>query len=274
MWMSVETAERIARGAAEYYPNVRIEFAGHGEPLTNPKHLEIIRVFRQHLPKAQMMMTTAGDTIKTVSGPFHRMQERVEMLFDAGISFILLDTYYPEPNRSRLREEALRLGNGVRVFDYYNDWAPLGWSPYRNNGNKIRRAVLLMDDLLARNKETTIRVMDSVAGCNPLQPGPTEPLKLSCGRPFRDLVFAWNGDALLCCDDWQHKFVIANIATHSIQQIWMHPRLEAARARLLAKNRNFGPCVRCDVGGAIRAGLLPDYASPTEEQMKETEKTR
>lgn len=273
-WMTVETAERIASEARAFAPSCRVEFAGHGEPLSNPKALDIIRTFRKHLPLTQLMLTTAGDTLKTNSGrPFKRMQEQVEKLFEAGVSFILLDTYYPNPGHDLLREETMEL-KGVRVVDYYKDWAPLGLAPYRKHSQStIWRTIVMMDDLLARNGESGIRTMDSHAGCNPLQPGPESPLPYTCGRPFREMVFNHAGECILCCDDWQNKYPIGNINEMSMRDIWASPKFEAARARLMNKDRNFGPCVKCDVGPATRVGLLPSYGPLTEEQRQLTEET-
>jgi radical SAM protein with 4Fe4S-binding SPASM domain len=272
-WMTHHTARRIAEGMASFAPKARVEFAGHGEPLSNPMHLDIIKIFRAWNPKAQLMMTTSGDTIKTVAGPFQKMQRCVDALFEAGITFILLDTYYPNPNHDRLRDEAQSL-TGVTVVDYFKDWAPIGKAPYQKHSkSSVFRTLVMMDDLLARNGENGIRLMDSHAGCNPLQTGPDEPLPYTCGRPFRDMVFNHQGELMICCDDWQNKYVIGSIWDTSMATLWAHPRMEAARARLMNKDRNFGPCVKCDVGPATRVGLLPSYGPLTEEQRQLTEET-
>lgn len=273
-WMTVETATKIAEQAREFAPRCRIELAGHGEPLSNPKHLDIIAVLRKHLPDAQIMVTTAGDTIKTNAGrPFTRMQGQVEKLFAAGMSFLLLDTYYPNPGHDLLREEAQEL-TGIRVVDYYKDWAPIGKAPYKKHSrSSVYRTVVMMDDLLARNGENGIRTMDSHAGCNPLQSGPSSPLPYTCGRPFREMVFNHAGTVILCCDDWRNQYPIGNIHQESIRSLWASPRFEAARARLMNHNRGFGPCVKCDVGPAIRVGLLPTYGPMTDEQKQLTEET-
>src|SRR5512135_1233867 len=54
-FMTVGTAMRIAEGMIGWNEKPRIEFAMRGEPLMNPKHLEIFRIFRDRLPNAQMM---------------------------------------------------------------------------------------------------------------------------------------------------------------------------------------------------------------------------
>lgn len=266
-YMTVPTAMMIARDCADFCPKARIEFAMRGEPLMNPNHLKIFDVFRQHLPKTQMMVTTNGDTLRG------KMEERAENIFAAGINFILLDTYYPEERRRTLIDEAYSLDKTIKIVDYFQEWMPLGESPYHNHGNKIQRTIVLMDDLAARDKEHSSRLVKTHAGANPSKPiDESFPLKRNCGRPFREMTITWNGNVTLCCDDWKKEYIIANIDLFHLEDIWAMPSFEAARRILLAKDRSFGPCQSCDAPSAPRTGLLPDYEPPTEDDYKIVEK--
>lgn len=274
-FMSVALAIKIANEMAEWCPKARIEFAMRGEPLMNPEHLVIFDVFRSRLPKAQMMVTTNGDTIRTSSSAWaqgkRRLQERLELMFRFGLDFVLLDTYYPKERRDALREEAYALKD-IQVVDYYDDWAPDGKSPYHNHGRKVQRTVVLMDDLAVRDGEHSSRQVKTHAGANMAKTIPA-PLRRNCGRPFREMTIAWNGDVTLCCDDWRKEYIVDNVNETSMRDIWINPRFEAARARLMQKDRDFGPCRECDAPAAPRTGLLPVYAPPTDEQVKLTDAT-
>lgn len=268
-FMSIEIATKLADDMAAFCPKARIEFAMRGEPLMNPNHLEIFRIFRERLPKTSMMLTTNGDPIRATPNKPNRLQEKVEKIFEAGVNLIVLDTYYPKERRDDLREQAFAL-KGITVEDFYDDWLPKGKKPWSNFGNKIQKTIVLMDDLAARNGEDSSRIIKTHAGSNPtleIQ----EPLKLSCARPFREMTIAANGEITLCCDDWMHQYVVANIMDMSLEEIWKSPRFEAARARLYHKDRNFGPCAKCDVTGANRFGLLPVYNKATPKQVWITE---
>ena len=241
-----------------------------GEPMLHPDVLDIISIFRANLPNGSLMLTTNGDTLRG------HMQERVEKLFKVGLNLLLLDTYYPKERRDALREEAFALKD-MFVIDFFKTWAGQGQSPYSNQ-SKHRRLVVVMDDLAVRDKEHSSRQVKSHAGSNPtadvsqgLAPG--FPLKRNCGRPFRELVIHSNGNVPLCCDDWKQEYVIGNVNKMTLEELWKHPRMEAARARLFAKDRSFGPCQLCDAPMAPRTGLLPVYEPPTEEEIKLTETT-
>lgn len=268
-FMTVETATKIAEDMAEFCPTTRLEFAMRGEPLMNPAHVKIFKKFRECLPKTSMMVTTNGDPLRNTKNSPDRMQRKLDKIFDAGVNLIVLDTYYPKERRDELREMAFALKD-ITVEDFYDDWLPQGKKPWSNFRNKIKRTVVLMDDLAARNGEDSSRVIKTHAGSNPTLKI-LEPLKLSCARPFREITVAWNGEVTLCCDDWKHEYVVDNVMTSSLQEIWQSERFEAARARLYHKDRNFGPCKQCDVTGANRFGLLPVYQPATEEQIKLTE---
>lgn len=271
-YMSLDTASKIADDLMEYCPKPRIEFAMRGEPLMNPDHLKIFRAFRNRLPKAQMMVTTNGDTLRG------RLAEKADGIFEAGINFILMDTYYPSARRNALRNEAWSLNTirnfEIEVVDYFGEWMPEGKSPYHNHGNKIQRTIVLMDDLSARDGEHGSRLVKTHAGSNPTRQITHEfPYKRNCGRPFREMTFTWDGYFTLCCDDWKREYIIGNIDDHTVERLWCHPKVEAARARLMQKDRAWGPCQLCDAPTAPRTGLLPIYDPPTEKQIELTERT-
>lgn len=270
-FMSVETAKKIAEDAATWSPKLRIEYAMRGEPLMNPHHLEIFKIFKSALSSSSHMVTTNGDTIRTPPGkPFHRLQEQAEKIFDSGLNFILLDTYYPKERRDQLREEAYSLKD-IQVVDFFQDWMPKGISPYSRH-DKLQRTVVIMDDISIHDGEHSSRLVKTHAGANQTKSIP-EPLHRNCGRPFREMTFTAEGDFMLCCDDWQLEYKIGSIHDFTLSELWQHPRLEAARARLMQKDRSWGPCAQCDAPMAPRTGLLPHYDPPTPEQIALTEST-
>lgn len=251
-YMTLDTAAVLANGCRDFCPQARVEFALRGEPLVHPHHLEIFQLFRHAMPRCQLMVTTNGDTLRG------RMQRRVDLMFDAGLNFVLLDTYYPEPARTALRNEALAL-HGVTVVDFFAEWLPAGKSPYSNHGRSLQRTVVLMDDLAARDGEHGSRLVKTHAGANLSKPLLPAPLVRSCARPFREIIVTWNGDVTLCCDDWRKQYIIGNIHERTLPDLWQDPRYETARARLYHRDRDFIPCRYCDAPGAPRFGLLPRY---------------
>lgn len=258
-YMTVDLADKVAAECAELCPEARYEFAMHGEPLMNPDALMILSIFRSHLAKAQMQVTTNGIRL------LGYMQERVDALFSTGLDFVVLDTYYPE--RDKLRREVATL-RGVNVVDFYDDMAPKGESPWHNYRRKLNRTIVLMDDIGARDGEVKSRVVLNHAGSNPTKAVPEGPLRKTCTLPFREVTVAWNGNVNVCCMDWKHQYTAGNVAKSTLREVWFGEEFEAARAMLQNKDRAFGPCTTCDAGSGTRPGLLPKYPSVTEGQRE------
>jgi radical SAM protein with 4Fe4S-binding SPASM domain len=256
-FMTIGIAERTAMECASLCPTARYEFAMHGEPLANPKYLEILRIFRAYLPKAQMQVTTNGRVLmKTQDGMNRRLRELLGV-----VDFVLVDTY--EPERTKL-QQMLR-ASPEKVLDFYSDLAPRGVSPWANNRRKgeLQGTVIILDDLGERDGEVASRVILNHAGNN----GQTidKPLAKTCTNPFREVSVAYDGNVNICCMDWGHEYVCGNVMEDGLEKIWWGDRFTAARAFLQAKRREFTPCNRCNKGSGTRCGLLPKMGPVTEQ---------
>ena len=270
-----EVIEKTARGVAELCPRARVEFAMHGEPLMNPKAAELLRLFRSYVPAAQMQVTTNGRVwlrgaakvvtqgkkpgFGAVDKTAAHMAKGMSSLFDAGLDFIILDTY--EPERRLLQRAARRVplvDDSIRVMDFYNECIPQGVSPWHNHGRKLQRTVIVMDDIGVRDGEHKSRTLANHAGHNPQLGSIPHPLAKRCTMPFREITVAWNGAVNLCCHDWAHEATLGNVLERTLAEIWHGPEFTAFRRMLNAKTREFGPCTRCDYNGGGRQGLLPD----------------
>ena len=66
-----------------------------------------------------------------------------------------------------------------------------------------------------------------------------------CNYPFRKLTIAYNGDVLLCCDDFMYDTNFGNIMVNDILDCWNSPQLDNIRFSLL-ENKRVGLCERCN----------------------------
>lgn len=255
--MPMDVAVAVANGCSAFCPTARYEFAMHGEPTVHPQYLDIISVFRSALPNAQLQMTTNGRTFMKSQ---EWMQVKLDELFEAGLDFVILDTYYPE--RDILREMAYALEQ-VNVLDFYSDMVPKHMSPWHNHHRKFNNAVVLMDDLLKNDGKVRSRVVYNHAGNSGMVPALDVPLDKVCTLPFREMAFRWDGSVSLCCHDWGDEYHIANVMETSVSAIWHHERFTAARRFLYHRMRAFNPCSRCDIGSGSRSGLLPKMEYPS-----------
>lgn len=251
--MSLTTAKMVAGQLGVLAPRTRVEFAGHGEPLMNGQFVEIFSLFRARLPEAQLQVTTNGAPMRN-----GRMRQVLEDVFAAGINIVMLDTYAPE--RDGLREQAFALPPSIEVIDFYEAPDRQAVSPWVHYHGKVNRRVVLMDDLELRDGELAVRKIDNRAGNNPNGTRVTEPLRKTCVRPFRTMVVTWQGNVIICCEDWKQEYVAGNVHEVALMHIWRGAEMEAARAHLQNKDRSLRPCSTCDAAAGPRAGLLPKYA--------------
>lgn len=66
-----------------------------------------------------------------------------------------------------------------------------------------------------------------------------------CNYPFRKLTIAYNGNVLLCCDDFMYDTYFGNVMNNKLIACWDNPKLNAIRLSLLS-NKRIELCERCN----------------------------
>lgn len=245
-FMRVGMMEDIAREIAELEWNPRIEYAMHGEPTMHPKIEEFIAVTRKHLPKAYIMMTSNG------SGLLKNAAEKVEGLFRSGLNTLALDDYKHSGgwvgniiSQIDKADDDVLSHRSYRIYHYPKQ---LDGNPHKRHN---KRKLTIINDISAN--VTGTHQLTNQGGAVFTEENLTE----RCAKPFREMSIRWDGNVALCCDDWPGRYKIGNVDELGLDEIWYHPRFEAARRKLYASDRNFGPCKGCNVR-TKRNGLLPD----------------
>ncbi len=76
--------------------------------------------------------------------------------------------------------------------------------------------------------------------------------KDSCFLPFYKLMLDWNGDVLLCNNDWSRQNKFGNVNYDTIKNIWFGEALNNFRKKLLSTRKACGPCRYCSIDGKLR----------------------
>ena len=66
-----------------------------------------------------------------------------------------------------------------------------------------------------------------------------------CNYPFRKLTIAYNGNILLCCDDFMYDTCFGNVFSDNLIDCWNNPELNEIRLSLL-DNKRIRLCKRCN----------------------------
>lgn len=258
-FMKLSTARVISGKMRDAgWNGIRLEFAMRGEPLLNPYFFRIIKVFREAMPDSQIMVTTNGN---------HLTPDKVKQYFRAGGNIFLVDCYHND------LEERKVLFKDFRVVDYYDD----DFNPYYRNDVKRTHVVCLVDSIVKRTGESKTRVLMNMGGnvdfkrvkhfgLTPL----SEPYCKKCVKPFREIIFMFDGSIPLCCEDAGQEYVLGSIhGIGDLGKFWRYNRkLNIARALLFNKVRNNRPCRFCDFKGGMRIGLIPPMKVLSKEQVE------
>ena len=231
----------------------------HGEPTMNPDYEEIIRIFRKELPRTYMLMESNG------GGLVKEPRERVVNLFRAGITTLALDEYQninfvPKIWKELWKDsigthEFVALGPRVKndrmlMYDYP------GCGPSGNPHQRHSVPRLIRVRPIDESTSGTHATLNNHTGCG--SPKNQNAVGKRCAKPFREMSIRWDGGVAVCCNDWRGYLPIGNVIDSDIETVWHDPVMYAARKKLYAGERDFGPCEGCDAL-SYRPGLLPDH---------------
>ena len=255
-YMTIELARELCTKIKQAGWNPRLEFAMHGEPTMHPFFIDMIRLFRQELPKTPLMMTSNG------GGLLRDTEKSVNQLMEAGLNVLFLDNYDRIKIVDKIQE---RYTGPYPVYQYPSD---------RNANPHRRRKVTEHDivvglDLTLATAGTHAQVSNHAGNAFPLNH--TQDGK-RCAKPFREMSVRWNGKIAICCNDWPGWYKCGSVMEQTLEEIWQGEAFHAAREKLYHGQRDFGPCNGCD-NTTLRNGLLPDRMGrkALPEPTKETE---
>jgi MoaA/NifB/PqqE/SkfB family radical SAM enzyme len=255
-FMSLELASKIAEDFSSWFDKKRIEFAMHGEPTLHPKLFDIISLFRKHLQKAQLQLTSNGIVILKKGKDF------VHKLFENGLNILILDIYDKKHELLNVCNEVINSNKEIKLFDYYSNKE---FNPYHYKGHNFN-VILLFDDLAKTNKKRPTRIILNHAGNSSIKNlrkygilPINSPLQKKCSRPFRELVIHYDGTIPFCCLDWKHESILAKFPEDgSLEKIWNDAPFNFLRFLLFNKVRTLRPCYKCDYNGGFRLGFLKE----------------
>lgn len=190
-----------------------IVFCGFGEPMLHPKFTEVVKIFAN---AARLELVTNGDKLNA---------KNIAALLEAGIDYFVV-SMYDGPHQIEYFEKLFaEAGAPSDMFILRDRWH----NEEDNFGLKLT------------NRAGTVHV------------GRQDPIDVThpCHYPAYSMTVDWNGDVLLCVQDWNKKVKLGNLHQQTMMEVWTSPALHKYRARLAAGRRSAAPCNRCNTDGTL-----------------------
>ncbi len=242
-FMDMAVIDRIGEEIAKAGWNSRFEFTMRGEPTMHPELTRMVARLHAHTPKQYKMLLTNGH------GLVKQTQKTIQALFEAGVTTIGVDDYQGIAWADKVRKVMAKREQILAVHEYPAD-GPIA-NPHQRRKNK-RLVFIAPIDLATGGTHASLNNQ-----CGSAAPLNTNAVGQRCARPFREMVFRYDGEVVLCCNDWLGELRIGNIMDNSIEELWRHPAMTAMRKYLYHGMRAWRPCEGCD-SRSYRVGLLPD----------------
>lgn len=210
-FISIDTVRKIADDLESFNFNGRVGFVGFGEPLLHKNLEELISIIKKKITNLKWLEINTNGDFLTL--------ERMKSIRDSGCTTIAISMY--DTDNSQYFNEMAELANmNIILRHHYNS----------NNSYGLR--IVNRNDII---DETSKFETD----------------KTQCYIPFYKMLIDWNGDILLCDNDWSKKNKFGNVHNLSIENIWINSALNNYRNYLSKGDRIIDPCKKCNACGTL-----------------------
>ena len=211
--MQIELGKKTADELKEYKYHGGVIFSGHGEALLHNDIVNLVGVFGSDI---HTELVTNGDKLSV---------GLAKELFAAGLG-VLLVSMYDGPHQIDYFERMFKkVGIGSDKYVLRDRW----YSVEADYGVKLT------------NRGGTVK-----EGC---QEDVDE--NRYCYYTHYSLQIDWNGDVLLCVQDFNKKIKFGNIYAQLLMEIWKSDAITKYRKRLGKGSRAIYPCNCCNVNGTL-----------------------
>ena len=215
LFMSTATGIELGKQLADCNYDGEIHVTGFGEPMTHPHILELLASISQYWCHF-IEVTTNGDRLE--SDP-----NLINDLFAHGVSRLTIDSYDGPEQYNRYKTMMRHWPNKKwRIRNHYDD----------PNKDKNQLIAEYNFNNRAGNSATA------------------QSTQSRCYLPFYKTLIDWNGDLVLCCNDWQRSSgQFGNINSTPLTELWLGDKLIDIRQQLAQGIRKGPACGSCNIGG-------------------------
>lgn len=208
---------------------------GHNEALLDSRLVTLTRHVSEELPAAHQSLSTNGDRLTL---------DLALALYHSGLRSLLVNCY---DDRHNLIERMLSIARHLEgMSGYHVHYVGSDAWAFPMRYHTTERSFTLYD---ARKYGEGFPGISSRAGNSLGFAAISEPLSQNCERPWTHVHIKYNGNVILCCQDWGEEVILGNVSDKSLVDIYNGPVAEHYRKKLGARDRSeLALCERCDWG--------------------------
>lgn len=189
-----------------------IVLAGFGEPMLYPNMISLIKKFKN----IKLEIVTNGDPLTV---------KNAKEMYEAGINMFVISMY-----------------DGPEQIDKFT-------KIFQEAG--VPKQYYMLRDRWHTDEDAYGLKLTNRAGM--VDVGLQEEVKLDkpCYYPHYSMTIDWNGDVLLCVQDWNKKIKLGNIYSQTLLEVWNSNMMNKYRQKLGNGDRNISPCNKCNTDGTL-----------------------
>lgn len=211
--MSSTLTDKMAKELRKYNYKGAVIFSGYGEPLLHPKFVDLVSSFGHDI---HTELVTNGDKLN---------EQYIKDLFDAGLDVLLISMY-----------------DGPHQIDYFKNML--------ESAGIAEEHYVLRDRWYSIDEDYGLKLTNR-AGLASEGNQTTVDTKKPCFYTHYSMMIDWNGDVMLCVQDWHKKVKFGNITEQSLLDVWSSVNFKKYRKMLGNGSRNLFPCNQCNVDGTL-----------------------
>lgn len=215
--MSLDLAESMSGQLAKLNFKGAVTMSGYGEPLLHPEFASLCHKFVEKGIKVEVV--TNGDKLSS---------DYVNEIIAAGDIFFVISMY-----------------DGEHQIKEFTD--------VMNSSKLPSSSWILRDRWYAEEKDFGLKLTNR-AGVQKIRKDDFETKGKPCFYPSYSMMVDWNGDVLLCVQDWNKRVKFGNLTNDSIWDVWSSSYLNRFRKNNIRGERKFAPCNTCSANGCVHGG--------------------
>lgn len=211
--MDVRLAKKIADELKSYNYTGGIIFSGYGEPLMHDNAVDLVKTFGKDI---HVELATNGDKLT---------EDMACRLFDAGLSVLMVSMYDGPYQVEYYKKMFSKIGIREGQYVLRDRW----YSVEEDYGLKLTNRAGSV-----KNGNQAAIIIDK-----------------PCYYMHYSMQIDWNGDIMLCIQDFNKKIKSGNLYSQSLLDIWKSRNIAKYRKILGRGYRALYPCSSCNVNGTL-----------------------